>query len=166
LQRGLCFALPRADAVLGPWRAVHDWTAREGLETHVSFRVPIPADVEITPAAIQLLADLLPVRVTLTRLEDRPGALVALAEPDDELRHITAQLDGIRGLPPHRNGRPDLAYHATIVRTDDPEVRRRAIDDIASQLPLTETTDELCLFEWSARDYLRVVWRFAPRLVH
>ena len=35
-----------------------------------------------------------------------------------------------------------------------------------SQLPLTETTDELCLFEWSARDYLRVVWRFAPRLVH
>ena len=128
--------------------------------------VPIPADVELTPAVIEPLAELLPVRVTLARLEDRPGALVALDEPDDDLRRLTARLDGVPRLPPHRNGRPDLAYHATIVRTEDPEARRHAAHEIGAQLPLTETVAEVCLFEWSAGDCLRVVWRFAPRLVH
>jgi hypothetical protein len=101
----------------------------------------------------------LPVTVTLARLEDRPGALVAVAEPDAELRRLTARLDPLGDLPLHRDGRSDLAYHATIVRTTDPRVRRAAADAIEPQLPLSEETGELCLFEWVGFEQFRVLWR-------
>ena len=158
--------LAAADALLGPWRAEHDWTARNGLPTHVSVRVPIPVDVDLGPARVVPAAGPLPVTVTLARLEDRPGALVAVAEPDGELRLVTERLGVLGDLPPHREGRRDLAYHATIVRTPDADVRRAAAAAIEPLLPLTEVTDELSLFEWVGFDEFRVLWRSSPRLVH
>jgi hypothetical protein len=152
--------------VLGPWRADHDWTARNGLPTHVSIRVPVPLDADLTPARVVPAAAPLPVSVTLARLEDRPGALVAVAEPDEELRRLTERLDALDRLPPHRDGRSDLAYHATIVRTADPAVRQAAAEAIEPHLPLSEETDELCLFEWVGFERFRVLWRSTPGLVH
>jgi hypothetical protein len=145
--------------VLGPWRAEHDWTARNGLPTHVSVRVPVPVDMDLDPDRVARAAAPLPVRVTLARLEDREGALVAVAEPDVELRGLTGRLDVLGELPPHRDGRPDLAYHATVVRTPDPDVRRAAADAIRPQLPLAEEADELCLFEWVGFERFHVIWR-------
>jgi hypothetical protein len=121
--------------------------------------VPVPVEAELEPARVVRAARPLPVEVTLARLEDRPGALVALAEPDDELRRLTERLDVLGDLPPHRQGRPDLAYHATIVRTADPTVRRAAAEAIAPQLPLSEQAAELCLFEWVGFEEFRVLWR-------
>jgi hypothetical protein len=152
--------------VLGRWREEHDWTAQNGLPTHVSVRVPLPGDVDLEPARALRAAEPLPVTVTLARVEDRPGALVAVAEPDAELRRLTERLDALGDLPPHREGRPDLAYHATIVRTADADVRRAAADAIEPLLPLTEETDEISLFEWVGFDEFRVLWRSSPRLVH
>jgi hypothetical protein len=154
--------LPRADAVLGRWREEHDWTARNGLPTHVSVRVPLPGDADLDPARVVRAAEPLPVTVTLARLENRPGALVAVAEPDAELRRLTARLDVLGDLPPHRDGRADLAYHATIVRTADPDVRRAAAGAIEPLLPLAEQTDELSLFEWLGFEEFRVLWRSSP----
>jgi hypothetical protein len=145
--------------VLGPWRDEHDWTARNGLPTHVSVRVPVPLDADLDPQRVARAAQPLPVTVRLARIEDRPGALVAVAEPDAELRRLTHRLDRLGDLPPHRDGRPDLAYHATIVRTPDPAVRRAAADAIRPQLPLSEEAGELCLFEWVGFEEFRVLWR-------
>jgi hypothetical protein len=145
--------------VLGPWRGDHDWTARNGLPTHVTVRVPVPTDIDLNPDRVAEAAEPLPVRVTLARLEDRAGALVAVAEPDRELRRLTERLDTLGELPPHRDARPDLAYHATIVRTPDPDVRRAAADAIRPQLPLSEAAGELCLFEWVGFERFEVVWR-------
>jgi hypothetical protein len=152
--------------VLGPWRAEHDWTARNGLPTHVSVRVPLPVDVALEPTRVLSAAEPLPITVTLARLEDRPGALVAVAEPDRELRRLTERLGALGDVPPHREGRHDLAYHATIVRTPDADVRRAAAAAIEPRLPLTETPDELSLFEWVGFEEFRVLWRSSPRLVH
>jgi hypothetical protein len=148
--------------VLGRWRAEHDWTARNALPTHVSVRVPVSVEADLAPARVVRAAQPLPVSVTLARLEDRPGALVAVVEPDLELRRLTERLDALGDLPPHRDGRPDLAYHATIVRTPDPEIRRAAADAIAPLLPLVEQTDELSLFEWVGFEQFRVLWRSSP----
>jgi hypothetical protein len=156
--------LPEADAALSPWRALHDWTAAHGLLTHVTVRIPVPVPLE--PEIVDGLQELLPVEVTLARLENRPGALVAVVEPDEALRGLTAAVDAlVPGLPPHRDARPDLAYHATVVRTADPAIRAAASSELAQRLPLTEVAEELCLFEWSA-GMLRMLWRRAPRLVH
>jgi hypothetical protein len=152
--------------VLGPWRAEHDWTARHGLPTHVSVRVPVPADAELPPERVVAAAEPLPVKVTLARLEDRPGALVAVAEPDEALLRLTERLSVLGDLPPHRDGRADLAYHATIVRTPDPAVRGAAAAAIEPLLPLSEDTDEVSLFEWVGFEAFRVLWRSSPRLVH
>jgi hypothetical protein len=148
-----------ADAVLGKWRAEHDWTARNGLPTHVSVRVPVPVELDLDPDRVARVAAPLPVNVTLARLEDRAGALVAVVEPDAELRRLTFRLDRLGDLQPHREGRPDLAYHATIVRTADPDVRGAAADAIRPQLPLSEAAGELCLFEWVGFRQFRVLWR-------
>jgi hypothetical protein len=152
--------------LLGQWRAEHDWTAAHGLPTHVTVRVPLPHAIG-APSLLPLVEAHLPVTVTLRRIEDRPGALVAVAEPDDALRALTAAIDEVLpGLPPHRGDRPDLTYHATIVRTSDARVRAAAKFAIAPRLPLTETADELCAFEWSGREELRIAWRAPLRLVH
>jgi hypothetical protein len=126
----------------------------------------VPVDADLTPDRVVRAAAPLPVEVTLARLEDRPGALVAVAEPDDELRRLTDRLDALGPLRPHRDGRPDLAYHATIVRTPDPAVREAAAEAIEPLLPLTEQTDELSLFEWVGFERFRVLWRSTPWLVH
>ena len=128
--------------------------------------MPVPVDAELTPARVARAAAPLPIEVTLARLEDRAGALVAVAEPDVELRRLTDRLDALGPLPPHREGRPDLAYHATIVRTADPGIRRGAAEAIEPHLPLSEKTRELCLFEWIGFEQFRVLWRATPRLVH
>src|SRR5262249_1872265 len=84
------------------------------------------------------LSELLPVEVTLARLENRPGALVIVVEPDDALRQLTAAVGSTwPALPPHKGNRPDLAYHLTLVRTDDADIRSEAVDEIAPHLPLT-----------------------------
>jgi hypothetical protein len=70
-------------------------------------------------------------------LEDRPGALVVVAEPDDELRRITAAIgEEWPSLPPHKDGRADLAYHVTVVRTPAAHLRAEATAAIAPHLPL------------------------------
>ena len=128
--------------------------------------MPVPVDAELTPARVARAAAPLPIEVTLARLEDRAGALVAVAEPDAELRRLTDRLDALGPLPPHREGRPDLAYHATIVRTRDRDVRSAAAEAIRPRLPLAEETDELCLFEWVGLERFRVLWRTRSRFVH
>jgi hypothetical protein len=134
----------------------------------VTVRVPLSQELEIRrDLVMDSLATHLPVIVTLARCEDRPDALVAVAEPDDALRTLTAAFDVILpGLPPHRNGRADLSYHATVVRTRDSVVRRAATRELNGRLPMTEAVDEVCLFEWFGRDLLRVLWRSGSRLVH
>jgi hypothetical protein len=121
--------------------------------------VPVPVEADFDPVRVVRVAEPLPVRVTLARLEDRPGALVAVAEPDADLRRLTERLEVLGDLPLHRDGRPDLAYHATIVRTTAPDVRRAAAAAIEPQLPLSEEAGELCLFEWVGFEEFRVLWR-------
>ena len=83
------------------------------------------------------LSHLLPVEVTLARLENRPGALVIVVEPDHGLRELTDAVGSTwPELPPHKGNRPDLAYHMTVVRTEDEAIRSRAADEISPQLPL------------------------------
>lgn len=89
-------------------------------------------DLSIAP----LLERFLPVDVTLSRLEDRPGGLVILAEPDDQLRAMTEAVSvQWPELAPHKGNRPDFAYHVTVVRTEDRAVRAAALDAIAPQRP-------------------------------
>jgi hypothetical protein len=87
----LLLVTPEAEPLVGRWRADHDWAAESGVPAHVTVRLPFlpPArwrEVEES----DVLARLLPADVTLARVEDRPGALVVVAEPDDDLRRITA----------------------------------------------------------------------------
>jgi hypothetical protein len=93
------------------------------------------------------LTQLLPLELTLARLEDRPGALVVVVEPDDALRELTAIVGALwPSLPPHKGDRADFAYHLTAVRTNDPLIRSRAWEAIAPQLPLKVAGTEL----WAA----------------
>lgn len=132
----LLLMTPGADELVGPWRSEHDWAARFGVTAHVTVRMPFlePDDWGNPPAE---LGDLLPVEMTLARLENRPGALVVIAEPDRELRALTDAVGRMwPSLPPHKSGYEHPAYHVTVVRTADPDVRRRATAAIAPCLPM------------------------------
>ena len=163
LKRGLCLTVPAADAIVGAWRVNHDPISARALPAHVTVRAPFPAGLQVTPEAVAPLVNHhLPLPLTLSRLENRPGALVVLVEPDDALRALTEAFDAVvDGLPPHREGRPDLAYHVTVVRTADEHVRAAATGEIAPSLPLDVRASDLCLFEWDD-EQLRVVWRLRP----
>src|SRR5215204_6047454 len=89
-----------------------------GIPAHVTVYTPFLPPEDWNDPALSLLERFLPTEVTLARLENRPGGLVILAEPDDDLRAITAAVSSSwPALPPHKGNRPDLAYHMTVVRT-------------------------------------------------
>jgi hypothetical protein len=98
----------------------------------------------------------LPIDVTLAHLENRPGALVIVLEPDEQLRKITdAVTSSWPALPPHKGNRPDLAYHMTVVRTPSARIRSVAWTNIAPHLPLRVTGTEMWASEGSPEDGLR-----------
>jgi len=140
----LLLITPDAEPLVGRWRAEHDDAARYGIPAHVTVRTPFVPPEQWRDPSMASLERLLPFEVTLARLEDRPGALVVLVEPDDGLREMTEAV-GLQWptLPPHRGNRPDLAYHVTVVRTPDDGIRSQAWDAIAPHLPLRVTGTEL-----------------------
>jgi hypothetical protein len=145
-----------AESLVGRWRAGHDVAARFGIPAHVTIRTPfLPPECWRDPA-LSLLERFLPIDVTLSHLENRPGGLVLIVEPDDELREITEAV-GLSWptLPPHKGNRPDLAYHMTVVRTANDSIRSQASKAIAPHLPVRVTGTEMWASEGSLEDGLR-----------
>jgi hypothetical protein len=143
----LLLITPDAEPLVGRWRAEHDWAARHGIPAHVTVRLPFLTPDQWHDPSLGALAKLLPLDVTLARLEDRPGALVVLVEPDDELQRLTETVGELwPTLPPHKADYPRVAYHLTVVRTPDARLRARAWDAIAPHLPIQVTGTEF----WAA----------------
>jgi hypothetical protein len=131
----LILTTPAAEPIVGPWRAEYDWTAQFGVPAHITVRNPFLPPEQWTDPAIETLEDWLPVEVTLDRVENRPDALVIVAEPDDSLHELTARASSLwPQLPPHKDGMQPVSYHMTIGR--DPAFRDAATAAIAPQLPL------------------------------
>ena len=161
----LLLITPEAESLVGRWRAEHDFAARFGIPAHVTVRTPfLPPEYWRDPA-LSLLERFLPIDVMLSRLEDRPGGLVLVVEPDNELREITEAV-GLSWpmLPPHKDNRPDLAYHMTVVRTANDRIRSQAWEAIAPHLPLHVAGTEMWATDGSPEDGLRhaVVARMRP----
>src|SRR3954451_24090698 len=132
----LLLMTPGAERLVDHWRAEHDWAARYGIPAHVTVRTPFlePRHWPVSPTL--RLKTFLPLDLLLARVEDRPGALVIVVEPDDLLRQLTDAVGAEwPDLPPHKGDRPDFAYHLTVVRTADVAIRSRAEAEIAPQLP-------------------------------
>jgi hypothetical protein len=156
---------PDAEPLVGRWRAEHDSAARFGIPSHVTVRTPFLPRERWQDPALSLLERFLPTDVTLTRLENRPGGLVLVVEPDNELREITEAVTlSWPTLPPHKGNRPDLAYHVTVVRTADDRIRSQAWEAIAPHLPLRVTGTEMWATDGSPEDGLRhaIVARMRP----
>jgi len=141
----LLLMTPEADPLVDQWRMEHDWSAQYGVSAHVTVRTPFlePADwPELPDAALQALIPLKGVR--LARLEDRPGGLVVLIEPDERLREMTEAIGKTwPELPRHKPAFTRPRYHITVMRTQDPDARRRASEAIAPHLPMEVTGTEL-----------------------
>jgi len=154
---------PDADPLVERWRAEHDWAARFGVTAHVTVRTPFLDANEWPDAWSDELTALLPVKLTLATLENRPGALVILVQPDDQLQALTRAVGTIwPGLPPHKPNFERPAYHVTVVRTRDTEIRRRAADAIAPHLPLEVTGTALWATHGSAEGLIHSVVATAP----
>jgi 2'-5' RNA ligase superfamily len=136
----LLLMIPGADSLVEAWRADHDWAARHGIGAHVTVRMPFLEPAQWDDAALAGLSNMLPVELKLARLEDRPGALVILVRPDDQLRRITTMVGELwPDLPPHKADYERPAYHITVVRTADPDIRRTASEEISPKLPMRVT---------------------------
>ena len=145
----LLLVTPDAEPLVATWRAEHDPSARFGVPAHVTVRSPFLPPERWTDPALTRLAEFLPLTLTLARVEDRRGALVVVAEPDDRLRELTeATTRTWPLLPPHKPDHRPFAYHVTVVRSPDRRIRSNATDAIAPHLPLRVTGTEL----WAAAE--------------
>jgi hypothetical protein len=148
----LLLVTPEADSLVAPWRAEHDWAAEQGVPAHVTVRTPFLEAGDWPSISRPVLEPFLPVRLRLAHMEDRPGALVILAEPDEQLRELTAAIGRLwPELPRHKAEYERPRYHMTVVRTQDPALRRRASDAITPQLPIEVAGTELWATATTAR---------------
>lgn len=119
--------------------------------------MPFPSSLPVTPELLlPILREHLPLSVTVTYLENRPGALVGVVEPDDKLRRLTRAIEQLDNLPLHREGR-DFRYHMTLVRSADPDLRAKATRAIEGLLPHEENVRELLRFDYQGSE-LHVSW--------
>jgi hypothetical protein len=140
----LLLITPDAEPLVGRWRVEHDDAARFGIPAHVTVYTPFLPRERWSDPALSVLESFLPVEVTLARLENRPGALVVVVEPDGVLKELTEAVSAHwPELPRHKGDRPDLAYHMTVVRTADERIRSRAWETIAPRLPLNVIGTEM-----------------------
>jgi 2'-5' RNA ligase superfamily len=152
----LLLVTPDAEPLVAKWRAHHDAAARDGIPAHVTVRTPFLPAAEWRDPRFATLRELLPVEVTLARIENRPGALVIVVEPDHGLRDITAAVGSAwPELLPHKGNRPDLAYHMTVVRTEDEAIRSEAADEISPHLPVEVSGTEFWVSEGVLGEKLR-----------
>ena len=152
----LLLITPDAEPLVGRWRAEHDFAARFGIPAHVTVRTPFLPPEQWRDPALSVLESFLPIEVTLARLENRPGGLVIVVEPDDGLRELTEAIGAHwPALPPHKGDRPDLAYHVTVVRTANDRIRSEACEAIAPRLPLNVTGTEMWASAGSPEEGLR-----------
>jgi len=152
----LLLITPDAEPLVAKWRAEHDAAARDGIPAHVTVRTPFLPAAQWRDQRFAALSELLPFEVTLARLENRPGALVIVVEPDHELRKLTERVGSVwPTLPPHKGNRPDLAYHLTVVRTEDEDLRTEAVDVISPHLPLVVNGTEFWASEGVLGEKLR-----------
>ena len=152
----LLLITPQAEPLVGRWRAEHDYAARFGIPAHVTVRTPFLPPEQWRDPGLSLLESFLPIEVPLARLENRPGGLVVVVEPDDGLREMTDAIGAHwPALPPHKGNRPDLAYHVTVARTADDRIRSQAWEAIAPHLPLTVAGTEMWASAGSAEEGLR-----------
>jgi hypothetical protein len=139
---------PDAEPLVSAWRAEHDPAARLGIPAHVTVRTPFLSADHWQDPRLRTLEAFLPFEATLARLEDRPGGLVIVIEPDEALRELTNAVTRVwPSLQPHKGNRPDLAYHVTVVRTESDDVRSEAARVIAPELPVRVTGTELWAVE-------------------
>lgn len=151
----LLLVTPDAEPLVGRWRAEHDWATRFGIPAHITVRTPFLPPEQWTDPALSRLEMFLPIDVTLARLEDRAGALVIVVEPDEHLRELTDETTRTwPTLPPHKGNRATFAYHVTVVRTRDQQVRAHASEAIAPHLPTRVTGTEMWATAGSPADGL------------
>jgi 2'-5' RNA ligase len=161
----LLLITPDAERLVARWRAEHDWAAGFGIPAHITVRSPFRPQLHSLEPGLTALERFLPFDVELARLENRPGALVVLVEPDTELRELTEAVSSVwPDLSPHKADWPDFAYHLTVVRTKDERVREQTWREIAPQLPIRVAGTELWAVEAAAkRREIAVVARSASR---
>src|SRR5262245_37873874 len=105
----LLLMTPEAEPLVERWRAEHVYAARFGNPADVTVYTTCLPPARWRDPDLSVLGSFLPVEVTLARLENRPGGLVVVVEPDDGIRDLTKRIGAQwPELQPHKGNRPDL----------------------------------------------------------
>lgn len=121
----LIVPVPRAEPIVGSWRAIHDGSASDGMPAHVTVLFPflplsaIEGSVEV--ALQSVLANCAPFRFSLARIGRFPGVLYLAPEPSEPLLNMTAAIWARwPDWPPYRGAYETTIPHLTVATGTEP----------------------------------------------
>jgi 2'-5' RNA ligase len=122
-RTALIVAVPEAEALVGAWRAKHDWSAQHGVPAHVTLLFPFATSEEVDEQLIGDLRDLFGSQPAfayrLPRVDRFPEVAWLAPEPDEPFRRLTELIvSRYPDHPPYEGIHNDVIPHLTVGEGD------------------------------------------------
>jgi 2'-5' RNA ligase len=122
-RTALIVAVPEAEALVGAWRAKHDWSAQHGVPAHVTLLFPFVPSEEVDEQLIGDLRDLFGSQPAfayrLPRVDRFPEVAWLAPEPDEPFRRLTELIvSRYPDHPPYEGIHNDVIPHLTVGEGD------------------------------------------------
>jgi 2'-5' RNA ligase len=126
-RTGLLIPVPEAEALVGPFRALHTPAAGPGTPAHITLLFPFVAvdavSEEILGALRSRFAGVAPFDFVLARTARFMEVVYLAPEPDEPFRDLVRSLSGDwPGLPPSEGAVTDVLPHLTVAYSVDASV--------------------------------------------
>jgi 2'-5' RNA ligase len=165
-ESALVVLVPEAEALVKPFRDVHDPSAVAGVPAHITLLYPFKSPKDIDATILEYLrgcfACFSAFQFTLLAPRRFPGVLYLAPDPDEAFRQLTTAIcKHYPELPPYRGKWPNVVPHLTVAQIAEPAQLDRVASSFAhashGRLPIGAAVREVVLIEkhseqWTMRE--------------
>ena len=118
-RTALIVAVPEAEALVGEWRAKHDWSAQHGVPAHITVLFPFVPAEEVDAQLLGDLRDLFASQSAFTyrlpRVDRFPEVAWLTPEPPEPFTHLIELIASrYPDYPPYEGAHDEVIAHLTI----------------------------------------------------
>jgi 2'-5' RNA ligase len=167
-ETALVVLVPEAEALVAPWRRLHDPSCAVGVPAHVTllypFRPPERLDAALHRELAELFGQASAIDFQLTQLATFPGVLYLTPEPAAPfVTLIRTLLAHFPDTPPYGGAYAEIVPHLTVAQSDDAATLEAVAEALAGFAPIAARTCEATLLAQGGDGLWQTLDRYALR---
>jgi 2'-5' RNA ligase len=167
-ETALVVLVPEAEALVAPWRQLHDPSCAAGVPAHITLLYPFRTPERLDAALHRELADLFgqtsAFDFSLTQLATFPGVLFLAPEPAAPfIALIRALMARFPDTPPYGGAYAQIVPHLTVAQSDDSATLETVAAALAGFAPIMARAREATLLAQGEDGLWQALDRYAMR---